>query len=177
MPSMVMAKIDQQRAINKSECVMQNKTSKTLRERVYHAVGFELIALTICAPAGAWLLNKPLFDMGALAIMLSSVAMIWNMIYNSIFDRQWPADRVKRRLPIRIAHALGFEGGFILIGLPLAAWMLNVTLWQALMVEIGFFLFFLPYTVVYNWAYDTLRERIMNRRRHVQQVSTSSRLR
>jgi uncharacterized membrane protein len=115
--------------------------------------------------------------MGALAIMLSSVAMIWNMIYNTIFDRLWPADRVKRRLPVRIAHALGFEGGFILIGLPLAAWMLNVTLWQALMVEIGFFLFFLPYTVVYNWAYDTLRERIVNRRRHVRQVSTSSRLR
>ncbi|WP_224554841.1 multidrug/biocide efflux PACE transporter [Pectobacterium versatile] len=156
---------------------MQNKTSKTLRERLGHAVGFELIALMICAPAGAWLLNKSLFDMGALAIMLSSVAMIWNMIYNSIFDRLWPVDRVKRRLPVRIAHALGFEGGFILIGLPLAAWMLNVTLWQALMVEIGFFLFFLPYTVVYNWAYDTLRERIVNRRRHVQQVSANSRLR
>ncbi|WP_409159642.1 multidrug/biocide efflux PACE transporter [Pectobacterium sp. B2J-2] len=162
---------------------MQNKSSKTLCERVCHAVGFELIALMICAPAGAWLLNKPLFDMGALAIMLSSVAMIWNMIYNSIFDRLWSADRVKRRLPIRIAHALGFEGGFILIGLPLAAWMLNVTLWQALMVEIGFFLFFLPYTVVYNWAYDTLRERIMNRHRHrhrhrhVRRVSVNSRRR
>ncbi|MBN3081701.1 multidrug/biocide efflux PACE transporter [Pectobacterium polaris] len=155
---------------------MQNKTSKTLRERVYHAVGFELIATMICAPTAAWLMNKSVFDMGALTIMLASVAMIWNMIYNTIFDRLWPADRVKRRLPVRIAHALGFEGGFILIGLPLAAWMLNVTLWQALMLEIGFFLFFLPYTVVYNWAYDTLRERIMNRR-HAQQVSASSRLR
>ncbi|MCY9849022.1 multidrug/biocide efflux PACE transporter [Pectobacterium jejuense] len=155
---------------------MQNKTNKTLRERVYHAVGFELIATMICAPTAAWLMNKSVFDMGALTIMLASVAMIWNMIYNSIFDRLWPADRVKRRLPVRIAHALGFEGGFILIGLPLAAWMLNVTLWQALMLEIGFFLFFLPYTVVYNWAYDTLRERIMNRR-HAQQVSASSRLR
>lgn len=28
---------------------------------------------------------------------------------------------------------------------------------QALMVEIGFFLFFLPYTVAYNWCYDWLR--------------------
>lgn len=64
--------------------------------------------------------------------------MIWNMIYNAIFDGLWPADRVKRRLPLRMAHALGFEGGFIFIGLPLAAWMLNITLWQALVVEIGF---------------------------------------
>ncbi|MCL6413702.1 Na(+)-translocating NADH-quinone reductase subunit E, partial [Pantoea agglomerans] len=34
-----------------------------------------------------------------------------------------------------------------------------------------------PYTVVYNWAYDSLRDRIMNRRHHAQQVSASSRLR
>ncbi|MFP9231177.1 multidrug/biocide efflux PACE transporter [Pectobacterium cacticida] len=156
---------------------MQNKTNKTLRERWYHAIGFELIALTICAPVGAWLLNKPLFDMGALAIMLSSIAMIWNMIYNAIFDRLWPADRVQRRLAVRIGHALGFEGGFILIGLPLAAWMLNITLWQALKVEIGFFLFFLPYTVLYNWAYDALRERIVVRRRHTRQIAGHSRLR
>ncbi|PWC11917.1 Na(+)-translocating NADH-quinone reductase subunit E [Brenneria roseae subsp. americana] len=144
-----------------SESAMQKKT---IRERIYHAAGFELIALMICAPAGAWLMNKPIFDMGALAIMLSSVAMIWNIIYNSVFDRLWPVTRVKRRLPVRIGHALGFEGGFILIGLPLAAWMLNITLWQALMVEIGFFLFFLPYTMAYNWIYDTLRERIIHRR-------------
>ncbi|MNO10309.1 Bacterial Transmembrane Pair family protein [compost metagenome] len=46
-----------------------------------------------------------------------------------------------------------------MIGLPLAAWMLNISLLQAFMVEIGFFLFFLPYSVIYNWAYDTLRAR------------------
>jgi len=31
------------------------------------------------------------------------------------------------------------------------------------MLEIGFFLFFLPYTVAYNWVYDTLRQRWMSR--------------
>lgn len=151
---------------------------KTVGERIIHALGFELIALLICAPAGAWILDKPLFDMGALAIMLSSVAMVWNIIYNTVFDRLWPADRFKRRLPMRISHALGFEGGFILIGLPLAAWMLNITLWQALTVEIGFFLFFLPYTVAYNWLYDTLRARIMHRRKKdTSRMSANSRLR
>lgn len=145
----------------KSECAMQKKT---VGERIIHALGFELIALLICAPAGAWILDKPLFDMGALAIMLSSIAMIWNIIYNAVFDRLWPAERFKRRLPVRMSHALGFEGGFMLIGLPLAAWMLNMTLWQALTVEIGFFLFFLPYTVAYNWLYDSLRGRVLHRR-------------
>jgi len=37
--------------------------------------------------------------------------------------------------------------------------MLNITLWQALLVEIAFFLFFLPYTIVYNWVWDKLRQR------------------
>lgn len=132
--------------------------NRTFAERILHAVGFEVIAIAICAPLAAWIMDKPLFQMGALAIMLSTVAMVWNIIYNAGFDKIIPMGQ-KRRLPLRVAHALGFEGGFILIGLPLAAWMLDISLLQAFMVEIGFFLFFLPYTVIYNWAYDTLRAR------------------
>ncbi|WP_263064649.1 multidrug/biocide efflux PACE transporter [Dickeya dadantii] len=134
---------------------------KTFRERMAHAIGFEVMALLICAPIGAWVLGRSILQVGALSIMLSSVAMIWNVVYNSLFDRLWPVSRVRRGLWVRMGHALGFEGGFILIGLPLAAWMLNITLWQALMVEIGFFLFFLPYTMAYNWLYDLLRERLL----------------
>jgi hypothetical protein len=33
--------------------------------------------------------------------------------------------------------------------------VLGVSLLQAFTLEIGFFLFFLPYTMFYNWAYDT----------------------
>ncbi len=126
-----------------------------------HAVGFEVMALLICAPIGAWVLGRSILQVGALSIMLSSVAMVWNVAYNSLFDRLWPVSRIRRGLWVRMGHALGFEGGFILIGLPLAAWMLDITLWQALMVEIGFFLFFLPYTMAYNWLYDLLRERLL----------------
>ncbi|MEI2267037.1 multidrug/biocide efflux PACE transporter [Erwinia sp. CGal63] len=131
--------------------------SRTLKERFFHAVGFEALAIVLVSPLAAWVMDKPLFQMGALAVMLSTVAMLWNMIYNAGFDRLFPNGR--RGLPLRILHALAFEGGFILIGLPIAAWMLGVSLWQALLLEIGFFLFFLPYTVVYNWLYDTLRAR------------------
>ncbi|UUE10806.1 multidrug/biocide efflux PACE transporter [Dickeya zeae] len=135
--------------------------SKSWRERIVHAVGFEVMALLICSPIGAWVLERSILQVGALSIMLSSVAMVWNVVYNSVFDRLWPVSRVRRGVWVRTGHALGFEGGFILFGLPLAAWMLNITLWQALMVEIGFFLFFLPYTMAYNWLYDLLRERLL----------------
>lgn len=129
----------------------------TLKERVFHAVGYEGMALLIVAPVAAWALDKPLFQMGALAIMLSTVAMLWNMIYNAGFDRLFPRGEAGRSLKLRIGHALGFEGGFILIGLPVAAYMLGTTLWQAFLLEVAFFLFYLPYTVVYNWLYDKLR--------------------
>ncbi|QUY48272.1 multidrug/biocide efflux PACE transporter [Serratia plymuthica] len=133
--------------------------NKSFIERIVHAVGFEAIAVMICAPLGAWLLNRSMVQVGALAVMLSSVAMVWNMIYNTVFDRLWPVGRVVRNLKVRGLHALGFEAGFILIGVPIAAWMLNISFAQAFMLEIGFFLFFLPYTMIYNWVYDTLRQR------------------
>jgi uncharacterized membrane protein len=46
----------------------------------------------------------------------------------------------------------------------IVSFVLGVTLLQALTLEIGFFLFFLPYTMLYNWVYDSLRERIIKRR-------------
>lgn len=134
------------------------KQNRSLGERIIHAVSFEVIALAICAPTAAWLMDKPLFQMGALAIMLSTVAMLWNMIYNTGFDKFFPPGQ-PRSFTLRVCHALGFESGFILIGLPIAAWMLQVSLLEALMVEIGFFLFFLPYTVIFNACYDWLRAR------------------
>ncbi|BDH45990.1 hypothetical protein TUM12370_20340 [Salmonella enterica subsp. enterica serovar Choleraesuis] len=139
-------------------------SKRSIVERVFHAVGFELIATCICAPVSAWLMNRPVLEMGALTLILASGAMVWNIIYNMMFDRLWPADKVIRTARVRVCHALGFEGGFIIIGSTIAALWLGVGLVQAFMLEIGFFLFFLPYTVVYNWVYDTLRARIVARR-------------
>ncbi|GBU14364.1 hypothetical protein AwEntero_29650 [Enterobacterales bacterium] len=141
----------------------KNTTKKSFGERILHAVGFEALAVLISAPVAAWLLNKSMFEMGTLAILLSTTAMVWNIIYNSVFDRFWPMSRVTRTMKVRVCHALGFEGGFILIGLPIAAGWLGISLLNAFMLEIGFFLFFLPYTIAYNWLYDTLRQRVLNR--------------
>ncbi|WP_145535245.1 multidrug/biocide efflux PACE transporter [Yersinia thracica] len=140
---------------------------KSLFERIIHAVGFEVIAISICAPVGAWLLDRSILQMGTLTVLLSSVAMLWNIIYNSLFDHFWPVSRVAKTLRVRAFHALGFESGFILIGLPIAAGVLGVSLLQAFILEIGFFLFFLPYTMFYNWVYDSLRARIIRSRQPV----------
>lgn len=137
---------------------------KSVLERVFHAVGFEVIAVGITAPAAAWIMGRSVWQMGTLAIVLSTAAMIWNIIYNSMFDRLWPSDRVVRNTKVRILHALGFEVGFIVIGLGLVMALLGIDAKTAFLMEVGFFLFFLPYTFIYNLAYDALRAKVIKRR-------------
>ena len=145
---------------------MQNDNlhRRKLPERSFHAVCFEGIATAILAPTAAYLMQRSVLEMGGLTIILATTAMVWNIIYNAIFDRLWPVTRVTRTAKIRAFHALGFECGFIVIGVSIVSVVLGVTLMQALTLEIGFFLFFLPYTMLYNWVYDMLRERVMKRR-------------
>lgn len=137
---------------------------KTLAERIFHAVCFEVIAIIITAPLFSWLMDRSIMQMGTLAIVLSTTAMIWNVIYNALFDRFWPSNRITRNAKVRTFHALGFEGGFIIIGLGLVVAILGVSVKTAFLMEIGFFLFFLPYTYIFNLAYDTLREKVIKHR-------------
>lgn len=61
-----------------------------------------------------------------------------------------------KRLWERVLHALLFELGFLLIALPLTAWWLGISLWQALWLDIGMALFYVVYAFFYNLAYDRL---------------------
>ena len=137
---------------------------KTLLERVLHAVSFEGLATLILAPTAAWLMQRSVVEMGGLSILLATMAMVWNLIYNAAFDRLWPVSRLARTLRVRALHAIGFECGFIIIGVTVVALVLGVSLVQAFMLEIGFMLFFLPYTMFFNWAWDTLRVRVLKYR-------------
>ncbi|QDI07069.1 putative membrane protein [Klebsiella electrica] len=145
---------------------MQQNTfqRKTLTERIIHAVSFEGLATLILAPTAAWLMQRSVLEMGGLSVLLATLAMVWNLIYNAAFDRLWPVSRVARTLKVRALHAIGFESGFIVIGITAVALLLGVSLIQAIMLEIGFMLFFLPYTMLFNWVWDTLRERVLKYR-------------
>ncbi|WP_214041964.1 PACE efflux transporter, partial [Klebsiella pneumoniae] len=92
-------------------------------------------------------------------------AMVWNFIYNAAFDRLWAVSSFPRQLKVRALHALGFEPGFVIIGVTMVAIVLGVSRLQAFMLEIGFMLFFLPYTLALTWVWDTRRERVIRHRR------------
>ncbi|MEE4896254.1 multidrug/biocide efflux PACE transporter [Pseudomonas alliivorans] len=137
---------------------------KSLKERILHAGLFELGGVILVAPLLAWLMNHSLTLMGAMTVMISTVAMLWNMTYNALFDRLRARTGFAMSLTTRALHALGFEGGLILAVVPLAAWWLSISLFEAFVLDIGLLLMFLPYTMLFNWAYDKLRERVRQRR-------------
>ncbi|HEM8495026.1 hypothetical protein DN523_15160 [Burkholderia multivorans] len=144
------------------------QTNKTVMERLVHALTFELVAIALCAPIGAWLLDMPVAHVGVLTVMVSLIAMAWNMIFNTLFDRFERRAGLSRTIGVRIAHALGFEAGLVAMVVPLAAWWLNVSLIEALLLDLGIVLFFLPYTFCFNLVYDALRARWIARRVAVQ---------
>ena len=137
---------------------------KSIKERFFHALGFEVLALVICVPLGTWLLGYPMAQLGLLTLSISLMAMAWNMVFNALFDRVQRRFGFKRTLTARVVHSLLFEIGLILAVVPLAAWWLDIGLWEAFVLDIGIVLFFLPYTFVFNWIYDHVRARVVARR-------------
>jgi uncharacterized membrane protein len=132
---------------------------KSVSERFFQALLFEVLAIAICAPLGAWLLGYPLAHIGWLTLMISLIAMGWNMLFNLMFDRVQRRAGFDRTVVARAVHAVLFEVGLLLAIVPLAAWWLGIGLWQAFVLDIGISLFFLPYTFFFNWTYDVVRAR------------------
>lgn len=128
---------------------------RTTKDRIRHTLLFEGIALLLTVLIAPLLLDHSPLSLGALALILSLIAMSWNYLYNLLFDK-WQAGipPQHRSIKMRVLHAAGFEGGLVLIGLPLIAWWLQIGLWQALITDIGFSIAFMCYALVFNWGYD-----------------------
>lgn len=129
----------------------------TLKERVLHAVLFEIGALLVSSAAMV-AADLSSFDTALLVGMLfAGIAMAWNFIFNFVYDRFHTGAREKRGFAQRAVHALLFEGGLLLVTVPMIAYLLKLSLWAAFVADIGLTLLILLYTVVFNWAYDHLR--------------------
>ncbi|MDE1249854.1 PACE efflux transporter [Vibrio aestuarianus] len=126
----------------------------SVKERIFHAVVFELTALAILIPLSALITGQGSGDLAMVGAGLSLLAVVWNYQYNILFDRLFGSDRSGRSAKIRLLHTTGFEGGLVFVSIPAIAWVLEITLWQALILDIGFLVFFFIYTMVFNWCYD-----------------------
>ena len=131
---------------------------RTHRDRIRHAVGFEIIALILSIPIMSFFFDFDIKDIGVIAIVGSIIATIWNYGFNIVFDKGMV--RFKRstfKTPaIRVLHVLLFESGLLMLYLPMVAWYLGISIWQAFIMDASLVGFYLFYNFSYNWAYDKI---------------------
>lgn len=136
-------------------------TQKSIKERVFHALLFEIIAISIVAPLFAWISGHSVEAMGALAVIIAITAMLFNMLYNFIFDKLQHVIGFERSVKIRCLHAFLFECSFVVVSIPLAVWFLSIGWIEAFFLDFSLTMFFLPYTFLFNWLYDFIREHVV----------------
>lgn len=133
-------------------------------ERIFHAVLFEVFAVLLTIVGLILFTEHQLMAVSGLVILISLIAMVWNFIFNWIFDYFFPASRETRGLKIRLLHVTLFEGGLLCMTLPLVAYILQVSLWQAFMIDLAMTVFIVIYTLIFNYIYDHTRAMIVKKR-------------
>ena len=123
--------------------------------RVVQAVLYEAIAVALIGPALGWLFDQPVTSTIALAVLMSSVALGWSYLFNLMFER-WEARQAVegRSWRRRLAHGALFEGGLVVMPVPVMAYWLDTTLLNAFVADLGVLAFFFVYAVVFTWTFD-----------------------
>ena len=59
---------------------------RTVKDRIRHTLGFEIIGLIIFVPFASWLFGFDIQSIGLIAVAASIIATLWNYFYNLLFD-------------------------------------------------------------------------------------------
>lgn len=129
---------------------------RTTKDRIRHTLGFEILGLVLLVTLISWLFGFDMHAIGPIAVFGSIIATVWNYFYNLLFDHFMLKVRgdTYKTIPMRVLHAFVFEGGLLLLFLPMIAWYLGISLWQAFIMDITMAIFYLVHAFIYNWGYD-----------------------
>ena len=123
--------------------------------RVVQALLYEAMAVAVVVPALSSLFDEPIGSTIGLAIVMSTIALSWNYIFNGWFEQWESRQKIKgRSLGRRLLHGAGFEGGLVVILVPILAYWLNTSLLSAFMTNLALLVFFFVYALVFTWAFD-----------------------
>lgn len=134
---------------------------RSLRERIIQTLCYEAGGLALAAPAYSLVFGGAVTESALFIMMLSIVCMAWAAIHNTLFDLT--EFRVFHRLASdrpqawRVIHAFSNDVSSTVVTLPIVMWMGGYGFWAALLVDIGFTLFYAAYTYVFHIVYDWLR--------------------
>ncbi|CAA2144219.1 MULTISPECIES: PACE efflux transporter [Methylobacterium] len=129
---------------------------RSTRDRIRHALLFELFGLALIVPFGTVLFGLHASDMGVIGIGSALIATAWNYVYNLGFDRamQRLVGHTHKGLLLRVGHAVLFEAGLLMILLPPIAWYLGIGLAQAFFMDLTIAAFYVVYAFLFNLTYD-----------------------
>ena len=123
--------------------------------RVLQAVLYEVFAIAFVGPVLSFAFDKPPASTLGLAVVLSTIALAWNYIFNAIFERWESRQPVRgRSFARRLAHGIGFEGGLVILLIPAMALWLDISALDAFLANLGLLAFFFVYAIVFTWTFD-----------------------
>ncbi|HGM6886490.1 TPA: PACE efflux transporter [Serratia marcescens] len=128
-----------------------------VKRKLVYVTAYEIIGMAISALGLALLSGHAPSSTGPLAVVITTIAVSWNFIYNYLFE-WWESRQVSRTrtLKRRILHAVGFQLTLVVYLIPLIAWWMGITLWQALLLDMALIVIIPCYTFLFNWAFDKL---------------------
>jgi uncharacterized membrane protein len=127
-------------------------------DRIRQVLLFEIGGLLLITPPFVWASGVSATDSLGLLAVIALIAALWNAGYNTSFD--WIEGRLTGRTAdrrpyfMRMAQAAGFEGGLILISLPIVMAWTSMGLIEALLADIGLALCYVVYAFFFNLGYD-----------------------
>ena len=116
--------------------------------------------MALITPPFAWASGVPVSESIGLLALLAMIAAIWNGCYNTCFD--WVDGRLsgrtadRRPVRLRAVHALGFEGGLLLMSLPVIMWWTGMGFVDALIADLALASAYVAYAFGFNLAYDRM---------------------
>ncbi|MBB5607300.1 MULTISPECIES: PACE efflux transporter [unclassified Janthinobacterium] len=128
-----------------------------IKRKIVYVTAFEIIGMAISTAWLTLLSGESPTSTGPLALMITSIAVVWNLLYNTAFE-YWEIRQVSRTRTVkrRILHAIGFQITLVMYLIPLIAWWLHISLWQAFVLDFALMLIIPCYSFIFNYIFDGL---------------------
>ncbi|URM39433.1 PACE efflux transporter [Acinetobacter sp. AS23] len=128
-----------------------------VKRRIVYVSSYEVIGMIISSVGLAILAGDSVEHTGPLSVMITTIAVTWNFIYNILYEK-WEARQSSnvRTVKRRVAHAIGFQLTLVLFLIPLIAWWMDISLIAAFWLDVAFIIIIPIYTFIFNWSFDKL---------------------
>jgi uncharacterized membrane protein len=128
-----------------------------VKRRIVYVSSYEVIGMIISSVGLAFLAGDSVEHTGPLSVMITTIAVTWNFIYNVLYEK-WEAGQSSniRTVKRRVGHAIGFQFTLVLFLIPLIAWWMDISLIAAFWLDVAFIIIIPIYTFIFNWSFDKL---------------------